>query len=134
MRVYGTAVIVPMRGCILGISRGHDTGDWTLPGGKLDVLPSGRLERFEEAAVRELREETGVVVHEEQLEPTLRGPTRSGGEHVIYLARGCFWLPPVLISEPFEGYVKWLPPSALLAPTCTYRDSNRRALRRAELL
>jgi len=41
----------------------HGEGTWTMPGGKLDFGES-----FEGGAVRELREETGIVIQESDLE------------------------------------------------------------------
>ncbi|MFI6642617.1 bifunctional class I SAM-dependent methyltransferase/NUDIX hydrolase [Streptomyces sp. NPDC050504] len=58
--LVGTGVIVtdPRGRVLLGRSV-H--GTWELPGGKPDVLADGRAETPEETAVRELREETGLV-------------------------------------------------------------------------
>lgn len=65
------------RGRLLLIQRGHppDTGKWTLPGGRVE-----RGETDEQAIVRELAEETGLVVATDGLCGQLR---RAHGD-VVY--------------------------------------------------
>jgi len=70
------AVIKDDRGRLLLIKRGH------APGAGLWSLPGGRIEPGEtdaEALVREMREETGLVIEAGQLIGTLRRPTQDGG-------------------------------------------------------
>ena len=126
--VHGAAVIIAHRGEVLAISKGTDLAHWELPGGRLEPGES-----FEQAAARELAEETGVRLDWQTLRPVMRGPTRSGGEHMIFLASQV-WLPPVLESVPFEGYVAWKAPAELLGPRCTHATTNRIALARVGLL
>lgn len=54
------AVIVRSDGCVLLVRRGRAplAGSWSLPGGRVEVG-----ETFEQAVVREVREETGLRVH-----------------------------------------------------------------------
>ena len=70
------AVIKDGRGRLLLIRRGH------APGAGLWSLPGGRIEPGEtdaEALVREMREETGLVIEAGQLIGTVRRPTQDGG-------------------------------------------------------
>jgi 8-oxo-dGTP diphosphatase len=70
------AVIKDDRGRLLLIKRGH------APGAGLWSLPGGRIEPGEtdaEALVREMREETGLVVEAGQLIGIVRRPAQDGG-------------------------------------------------------
>ena len=70
------AVIKDGRGRLLLIKRGH------APGAGLWSLPGGRIEPGEtdaEALVREMREETGLVIEAGQLIGTVRRPAQDGG-------------------------------------------------------
>ena len=69
------AVIKDDRGRLLLIKRGH------APGAGLWSLPGGRIEPGEtdtEALVREMREETGLVIKVGQLIGTVRRPAQDG--------------------------------------------------------
>lgn len=101
---------------ILAISRDLDVWDWGLPGGGAEL---GVDRTIEDTARRELREETGVEAG--VLVPLHQGRT---GTHctTTFLARSVAAWPEVLRSEPFEGYVAWVEPHVLLAPTSRYRD------------
>jgi 8-oxo-dGTP diphosphatase len=69
------AVIKDDRGRLLLIKRGHapGTGLWSLPGGRIE--PG---ETDAEALVREMREETGLVIETGQLIGTVRRPATDG--------------------------------------------------------
>jgi len=69
------AVITDERGRLLLIRRGHDPGAglWSLPGGRVE--PG---ETDAEALVREMREETGLVVQAGRLLGSVRRPYRDG--------------------------------------------------------
>jgi 8-oxo-dGTP diphosphatase len=69
------AVIKDGRGRVLLIRRGHDPGAglWSLPGGRVE--PG---ETDAEALVREMREETGLVVQAGRLLGSVRRPYRNG--------------------------------------------------------
>ena len=66
--VLGVSVAVWRDGKVLLIQRGHDPwrGAWSLPGGRVE-----RGETLAEAAARELREETGLVIGTPRLVETL---------------------------------------------------------------
>jgi ADP-ribose pyrophosphatase YjhB (NUDIX family) len=88
---------------VLGVSRKNDPNDWGLPGGKLaeNETPLG-------AAVRELREETGVRVRSSNLTEIYRGPCiNTAGEprySVTYLAHKWSGKPHALEA----GKVDWV--------------------------
>ena len=72
------AVVHDERGRLLLIRRGHapSAGLWSVPGGRMEAG-----ETQEQAVVRELAEETGLVVH--PLRPI--GSVRVAGPGVVYL-------------------------------------------------
>lgn len=115
-------------GYVLAISRGTDLSNWSLPGGKTEAGES-----FEEAALRELFEETGVDGRTGRLSPVLE-EYQARKHAVIFLLEGQVLMPPVLESRPFEGYVDWKRPDELLAPTCWHREQNVVAFSRVGLL
>ena len=57
-----TCVLIPVAEYFLSISRRGDNTLWGIPGGKVD-----KDESCVEAAVRELHEETGIVIHHSEL-------------------------------------------------------------------
>lgn len=70
------AVVKDDQGRLLLIKRGH------APGAGLWSLPGGRIEPGEtdtEALVREMREETGLVIEAGRLIGTVRRPAQGGG-------------------------------------------------------
>ena len=111
----------PQDGAVLSVSRGHDTSDWGLPGGRVE-----RNETLPEAAERELAEETGVKLHpHSRLKPICNGLS---GNHIvtIYSVEGNILIPnDGMRSIPFEGYVDWLPPEELCKSTCTFAEFQR---------
>lgn len=60
----GVSALVVVEGKLLMTQRtgAHGAGTWCTPGGWIDVLNPNAVESPEEAAVREVLEETGVVV------------------------------------------------------------------------
>jgi 8-oxo-dGTP pyrophosphatase MutT (NUDIX family) len=108
-------------GAVLSVSRGHDTSDWGLPGGRVE-----RNEALPEAAERELAEETGVRLHpHSKLRSICNGLS---GNHIvtIYSVEGRILIPPDgMRSIPFEGYAEWMPPQKLCEPTCTFAEFQR---------
>ena len=71
--------IIERSGMFLGVTRASDPNDWSFPGGKVD--PG---ETPEEAASRELREETGLIVDPASLK--LVHEAHDGSHHVYYYA------------------------------------------------
>ena len=69
------AVIKDGQGRLLLIKRGHEPGAglWSIPGGRIE--PG---ETDAQALVREMREETGLVIEAGQLIGTVRRPARDG--------------------------------------------------------
>jgi len=117
------SVIVPWGPQFIGITRGTDVGNVCFPGGSGDPQDAGPRV----TAVRELQEETGIVVLAADLEEIL---VRPDGGHVTYLARRIEYAPGVLQSNPFEGYVDPYPAQAFLAPSSRYRETAEEAFRR----
>ncbi len=113
-------------GKILAVSRKHDTTAFGLPGGKVDLYESD-----EYAAVREVREETGLELDIDSLREVYRGPclrTTPDGEDydvVTYLGN---WSGELHTDE--DGIVKWVEPHVLVQPGQPFRWYNWEVLRR----
>lgn len=121
--------IVYRRGFVLAISRGTNTSDWNVPGGKVD-----QGEPLKDAAARELYEETGVLIpRRNQLEPVYEDLVHT---HVCT----CFWVegdvifPSIMGSNPFEGYVAWARPEDLLTERSRFHRYNREAFKVAGIV
>jgi 8-oxo-dGTP pyrophosphatase MutT (NUDIX family) len=119
-----TVLLTDTQGRLLAVSRGADTSDWGMPGGWLE--PG---EDPAQGAARELWEETGILVAPEHLEPIYR---QAGC--TTFTPRGPIYVPPTLYSEPFEGYVAWVEPSAIACASCTFGRTNGKMLRDLGLL
>jgi len=128
----GTAVVVicpwaPLQ--LVAISRGHDLHDWNLPGGKVE--PG---ETFAQAAARELREETGILVSPSALRPVADQVRPTGTRSVTFVAQGHLGWPARLESTPWEGFVTCMSPARLVDPRNTYAQDNLVVLGRLGLL
>lgn len=123
MKRPAASVIVPIGTGLVGITRGTDVADVCFPGGKGDPGDTGPRA----TAVRELHEETGILVNPTDLEEVL---VRDDGGHVMYYAHRVERFPQVLQSNPFEGYVDVYHPGAFVLPTSRYRDTAAEAFRR----
>jgi 8-oxo-dGTP pyrophosphatase MutT (NUDIX family) len=121
-------LLVHSDGQVLAISRGDDVWDWGIPGGHAEPDLDCTIE---DTAFRELEEETGVVAGE--LSFLYRTPSDSRCVTTFMVEIVDEW-PEVLRSEPFEGYVAWVEPEVLLAPTSQYRDHARVTLEKAGVL
>jgi 8-oxo-dGTP pyrophosphatase MutT (NUDIX family) len=97
--------IMDKSGMILGCSRKDRRTEFGLPGGKLEIGDTSFM-----AATRETKEETGVLILEEQLAPifvTKDGPF----DFVTFVLKGGLLLErPLLIPGAGEGDCKWLTP------------------------
>jgi ADP-ribose pyrophosphatase YjhB (NUDIX family) len=102
----------PRVGCGAALVRGRDlllvlrrrrpeAGCWGIPGGKVDPM-----EPVEEAMVREIREETGIVVGARRLLCVVDHIDREAGEH---------WVAPVYLVESWTGEPELREPEALAA-------------------
>lgn len=101
LRHAACTVVIDPSGKFLGVSRMHDPSDFGFPGGHVEPGESP-----EEAAVRELREETGLSCSDLKKLITLR----DGGTKVYVftcLAKG-------EIDTPEAGVVKWVDPQQLV--------------------
>jgi len=128
-RAACTLVRRPSDGHILAITRGEDVRDWGLPGGRAE-----RFERFADTAARELTEETGVRISRgSRLVPVWIRET-DGSQTAIFEVDGSVIIPSKLESNPFEGYVDWLPPEEMCRPTCTFGAFQHELFRRLGIL
>jgi len=112
-------IIRPEDRFILAISRGHDTSNWGLPGGGVE---SG--ESYEQGAERELFEETGVsLVPGSKLHLIFEAKSRRAYTKV-FEPQGMLVWPSKLESQPFEGYVSFVPIDTLISDKSTFRKYN----------
>ncbi len=104
----GLGVILIKRGKIL-LGRRHpdpdkadsafrSAGEWSLPGGKLDFG-----ETFEEAAIREVKEETGIVISS----PEVISVHNCKNKHAHFMTVG-------LISKKWKGEAKVMEPDEMV--------------------
>ena len=101
--VYGAAAVILKDGKILAVSRKDDPTDFGLPGGK--VNPS---ESPEDACIRELREETGLVATE--LREIYTGVDDNGKLAKAFLILDYYGE----IHSSEEGKVRWVNRDVLL--------------------
>jgi len=107
------ALIMNDRGEILAVSRKDNHEDLGLPGGKLEPR-----ETFSDAVVREIEEEVGIRIV--RMTAVFDHPDREF-QAVTFLVHQ--WE-----GEPrsVEGAaVRWVSPSRLLTPECSFRDYNQ---------
>ena len=103
------AVLFDSRGRVLLVREGYRRRRWSMPGGEIEIG-----EQPHEAAVREAREETGLVVT-----PTaVLGLYRFHGDHVFDVyAYLCDYEGEAAIASPAEiADLAWADPRALPAP------------------
>ena len=105
-------IIIELPEGIILIERGHEPLGWALPGGFVDYGES-----VEQAAVREAREETGMVISDLTLLGVYSDPTRDTRLHTIstvFVARG-HGIPQ---AGDDAAALKVFPPDALPSPLC----------------
>lgn len=125
MRPAASVIVLTEDGRIVGITRGLDVRDIALPGGRAEGFDAS----LAHTAARELREETGVEVDPEVLQPVLRN-----GLHMTFYAPEVASWPSHLASRPFEGFASVWPPEAFLGADCTYAESHTMAFQRVGIL
>lgn len=116
---------------VLAISRYKNTQDWGLPGGHVEPEDGGDLHS---AAVRELKEETGIVVAPINLYPIYTARARTCLCTTFTIHGPPIHWPKNLRSRPFEGYVRWQPLEVLTSPHATFRLYTKRLFRHIGLL
>lgn len=127
MKQAGVMLIVK-DGMVLSISRRHDKTIFGLPGGKFSPDPPDNDKDTMDAAIRETREETSVVVKSCVLvyERVEKG---DGPNSVDYYSR-CYyatdWEGTPKNSE--EGEVKWLTPEEISSTRAAFGTYNKKTL------
>ena len=108
-------------GRVLALTRGDDFSDWHLPGGKWEtgdgMTITGPVLRA--TAVREVREETGVVLAVPSLQHLVEYTTRSGRHVQAYRAPCPAWCPTTFPRNP-AGQPAWVPPGMLTLPWSSF--------------
>jgi 8-oxo-dGTP diphosphatase len=113
-------VLIVKDGKVLAVSRGSDLNDWSLPGGKCHID-----EPFEECAVRETVEETGLAIF--GLELIFEG--QDNGFHVKTFQAKRYYGD---IKNSEEGEVRWIEPKALAIGT--FGNYNKALMEKVGLL
>lgn len=121
MRLYSDIFVHNNNGDILLLRRSSDDDieplKWSLPGGKVD-----KGENIEEAAVRELFEETGIVVDKVMYITSIKNQDESISSYFsVDLDKNSS----VSISDEHEDY-KWVNPENLDSIEDLFFDSNDR--------
>lgn len=117
-----SAVVVVRRGdCIIALTRGSSVHDLHLPGGKWEEEDgwSGDVRNTLATAVREVREETGIVLDQSRVRYVTRYVTRSGRRVVGYTASAPEDAPDAFKFRR-EGLPGWVPEASVVAPWCTF--------------
>jgi len=105
-KVAAGVVVTDAAGRILLVKRNHEPamGRWAFPSGYVDAG-----EVLEEAAAREVREETGIEVRLERL----LGAWSRAGEAVVFLAYAALHTEGIASAGPEAEAVEWFAPDAL---------------------
>jgi len=104
----GVGAVIVHDGRVLLVKRGHppQEGEWSIPGGLLEVG-----ETIRQAAVREAREETGLVVEPQELlgvfDRILRDPTGEVQYHYVLIDFFCRPIGGKLCAASDAAEVRW---------------------------
>lgn len=103
---------------VLGVSRKDNTNDFGLPGGKLDLNES-----WEEALLREIQEETGLVLVEyecvmEKIN-VYKGVEYQDRTYYVYQVKD------YNLSTREKGVISWIPWTKLMDDSSSFKDYNR---------
>jgi ADP-ribose pyrophosphatase YjhB (NUDIX family) len=106
--LVGVGAVVVHEGRVLLVQRGHEPakGQWSLPGGLIDVGESLR-----EAVIREVREETGLVVEPVELIELLERIHRDGDRvryHYVIADYLCHLVGGALAAASDADAVRWV--------------------------
>ena len=122
-KVAGCILYQRADGLILAVDRFNKSGvpfDYGLPGGKLEPNETPL-----EAAMREAREETGLIVS--ILEN--KSFAQMDAECYMTFVYRALVADETKVRSSAEGETLWVTPEQLLGPQCTFRDFNRYALK-----
>lgn len=127
MKEAGVMLIVN-QGMILGISRRHNKSIFGLPGGKFNSEPPDNDRDTRDTAIRETREETGIIVKDcvlvyERVELG-DGPNGVDFYSRCYYATNWEGIP----QNSEEGVVKWLTAEEVTSTMAAFGDYNRKTL------
>jgi 8-oxo-dGTP diphosphatase len=106
--LVGVGAIIIENGRVVLVKRAHPPlqAEWSIPGGVLEV---GELVR--EAAIREAREETGLIVETRELlgvyERILRNPEERVQYHYVLIDFLCHWVAGDLAAASDASEVGW---------------------------
>lgn len=106
--LVGVGAIIIESGRVVLVKRAHPPlqAEWSIPGGVLEV---GELVR--EAAIREAREETGLIVETRELlgvyDRILRNPEERVQYHYVLIDFLCHWVAGDLAAASDAAEVRW---------------------------
>jgi mutator protein MutT len=111
---------------LLAVERKDQKGSWSCPGGKIEAG-----ETAEQAAVRELKEETGLITWPGALETLYFGYSMRGRLVQLFLCRGYYGMP--LSTESTVDWKAWPPEKSLNYAPGFYRGVSGAFQRRLQV-